>query len=507
MKIIGPLNLPGHHCLHKSLQFLLTSPPKRGPMSYVLKMEKFNFFIFFLVFSFTAAPPPPPIENTVIATKGRRFNTLSSRRVSSGNGFTWMLVALPLILLVLAGFNMMLFQEKAPFVIATAAGNESMCMVAADGNATRVAAHSVVVGTRTSVPNIKIVNARARARMKDIDADVVPFSKNRACTPTTILPVKIRVLMREHVFLNVDVNTTRVATDIVNTDSINVPSNNIVNARVKDGDSEVVLAADGQHAQKVPFWKIRARTPTILPVKLRVLMRVHVFFNLDGNTTRVVTQIVAAGVSVPSMNIADARRARVKDGDSDVVFGVNAQKVHVPFWKIHVHTPAILLHVRMLIRVFEHVPPSVVVGIVGFLVLCFFGGVLPWWVLYLFGYRVGFGKMHKQCGFPKFHVSLLVSLFGGVGVVQAVFAPADRAALKAAVGTCGWYGDCTGGCLGETADGSCPIFAASNDVTGNPYGVIGAWDVSAVPSMQTSKCTLSLSPSLLATAPSVVVCC
>ena len=406
-----------------------------------------------------------------------------------------MLVALPLILLVLAGFNMTLFQEKAPFVIATtAAGNESMCMVA-DGNATRVAAHSVA-GTRTSVPNIKIANARARARMKDSDSDVLAGWKSRARTPTsTILPVKIRVLMREHVFFNLDGNTTRVATDIVNTDSINVPSNNIVNARVKDGDSEVVLA-DGQHAQKVPFWKIRARTPTILPVKLRVLMRVHVFFNLDGNTTRVVTQIVAAGVSVPSMNIADARRARVKDGDSDVVFGVNAQKVHVPFWKIHVHTPAILLHVRMLIRVFEHVPPSVVVGIVGFLVLCFFGGVLPWWVLYLFGYRVGFGKMHKQCGFPKFHVSLLVSLFGGVGVVQAVFAPADRAALKAAVGTCGWYGDCTGGCLGETADGSCPIFAASNDVTGNPYGVIGAWDVSAVPSMQTSKCTLSLSPPL-----------
>ena len=145
MKIIGPLNLLGRHCLHKSLQFFLTSPPERGPMSYVLRMEKINFFHFFSRLLFTAAPPPPPIEKKVIATKGRRFNTLSSRRVSSGNGFTWMLVALPLILLVLAGFNMMLFQEKAPFVIATtAAGNESMCMVAADGNATRVAAHSVV---------------------------------------------------------------------------------------------------------------------------------------------------------------------------------------------------------------------------------------------------------------------------------------------------------------------------------------------------------------------------
>jgi hypothetical protein len=116
--------------------------------------------------------------------------------------------------------------------------------------------------------------------------------------------------------------------------------------------------------------------------------------------------------------------------------------------------------------------------------------------MHLCGYRVlGLGK-NKQCGFPKFYVSLLVSLFGGVGVVQAAFAPADRAALKAAVGTC----------LGETADGSCPIFAASNDVTGNPYGVIGAWDVSAVTSMYQSKRALSLSLSV-ATAPSVVVCC
>jgi hypothetical protein len=54
------------------------------------------------------------------------------------------------------------------------------------------------------------------------------------------------------------------------------------------------------------------------------------------------------------------------------------------------------------------------VGIVGFLVLCFFGAVGPWWVLYLFGYRVGFGKKHKQRGFPRFYVPLLVSLVGGV---------------------------------------------------------------------------------------------
>ena len=80
-------------------------------------------------------------------------------------------------------------------------------------------------------------------------------------------------------------------------------------------------------------------------------------------------------------------------------------------------------------------------------------------------------------------------------VVGAVFAPADRAALKAAVGTCTSI-RCTNGCLGETADGSCPTFAASKVLpgTGNPYGVIGDWDVSAVTSMNKSKRTFS--PSL-----------
>ena len=88
-------------------------------------------------------------------------------------------------------------------------------------------------------------------------------------------------------------------------------------------------------------------------------------------------------------------------------------------------------------------------------------------------------------------------------VVRAVFAPADRTALKAAVGTCTSSG-CTGGCLGETADGSCPILAASNvPGTGNPYGVIGDWDVSAVTNMYQSKCTLPL-PLSVAT-PSAVV--
>ena len=69
-----------------------------------------------------------------------------------------------------------------------------------------------------------------------------------------------------------------------------------------------------------------------------------------------------------------------------------------------------------------------------------------------------------------------------VDVVGAVFAPANSAALKAAVGTC----------LSETADGSCPTLAASDATPGNSYGVIGDWDVSAVTSMLQSKCTLPL---------------
>jgi len=76
---------------------------------------------------------------------------------------------------------------------------------------------------------------------------------------------------------------------------------------------------------------------------------------------------------------------------------------------------------------------------------------------------------------------LLAATVLAVDVVGAVFAPANRSALKAAVDTC----------LSETADGSCPIFAASNATLGNPYGVIGDWDVSAVTSMQESRCTLS----------------
>ena len=56
---------------------------------------------------------------------------------------------------------------------------------------------------------------------------------------------------------------------------------------------------------------------------------------------------------------------------------------------------------------------------------------------------------------------------------NAFFTPADRDALKTAVDAC----------LSETGDGSCPNFAASNDNTDNPYGVIGTWDVSSVTNM------------------------
>ena len=67
---------------------------------------------------------------------------------------------------------------------------------------------------------------------------------------------------------------------------------------------------------------------------------------------------------------------------------------------------------------------------------------------------------------------------------QAVFAPTNKADLKAAVGSCTYAGTCTGGCLGETANGSCPIFADSDATTGNPYGLIGSWDTSQVTDME-----------------------
>ena len=67
----------------------------------------------------------------------------------------------------------------------------------------------------------------------------------------------------------------------------------------------------------------------------------------------------------------------------------------------------------------------------------------------------------------------------GKMTVYPRFYPADSAALNTAVQSC----------LGETGDGSCPTFAASNDATGNPYGVMGDWDVSKVTSMFQSTST------------------
>ena len=89
---------------------------------------------------------------------------------------------------------------------------------------------------------------------------------------------------------------------------------------------------------------------------------------------------------------------------------------------------------------------------------------------------------------------------GGGGVC-----PGGQCCLKAAVGTCTQSGfppkyTCTGGCLGETPDGSCPTFAASNDASGNPYGVIGDWDVSKVTSLASSTFT----PPLLFSCPLVL---
>ena len=67
--------------------------------------------------------------------------------------------------------------------------------------------------------------------------------------------------------------------------------------------------------------------------------------------------------------------------------------------------------------------------------------------------------------------SLLI-LSGIIGC-QAVFTPTTNAQLRAAIGHC----------VGESNDGNCPIFEASNDNTGNPYGPIGTWDVSQVTNM------------------------
>ena len=80
-------------------------------------------------------------------------------------------------------------------------------------------------------------------------------------------------------------------------------------------------------------------------------------------------------------------------------------------------------------------------------------------------------------------MSLILVLVFIVDFGQAVFTTGDWTKLNDAVDAC----------LAETADGSCPIFAASNDAndaTGNPHGVIGDWDVSKVESLQDRKCSM-----------------
>ena len=97
----------------------------------------------------------------------------------------------------------------------------------------------------------------------------------------------------------------------------------------------------------------------------------------------------------------------------------------------------------------------------------------------------------KSLGSPRSLVLVALALICIDCSVQAAFAPADSAALRAAIGTCNSTG-CTGGCLGETTNGTCPTFAASNDTTGNPYGVMGDWDVSQVTNLDSSTFTFHL---------------
>ena len=85
---------------------------------------------------------------------------------------------------------------------------------------------------------------------------------------------------------------------------------------------------------------------------------------------------------------------------------------------------------------------------------------------------VGIGKTPRL-----FLRCLLLVLFVFDRVVHAAFTPADSAALNTAVQAC----------LVETNDGSCPIFAASNDATGHPYGAIGEWQTGNVTDMSQSK--------------------
>ena len=104
--------------------------------------------------------------------------------------------------------------------------------------------------------------------------------------------------------------------------------------------------------------------------------------------------------------------------------------------------------------------------------------------------RSGCGGALNRCWYSL--LLLLLMLLTCVDVVEGVFTPVNNADFRAALGSCSCqsscYGtddvgrqgtpDCTGGCLGETSDGSCPKFAAQN---GN--GVLGDWDVSKVTDM------------------------
>ena len=86
---------------------------------------------------------------------------------------------------------------------------------------------------------------------------------------------------------------------------------------------------------------------------------------------------------------------------------------------------------------------------------------------------------------------LLMMTYLSCIVVDAKFAPDTTKALQDAVGTCAYSAGsyiCSGGCLGETADGTCPNFAAKDGT-----GVIGDWDVSKVTDF--SECTFATTAS------------
>ena len=90
--------------------------------------------------------------------------------------------------------------------------------------------------------------------------------------------------------------------------------------------------------------------------------------------------------------------------------------------------------------------------------------------------------VERKRGIGRFVLNplMLMSLFWAsmVSVVNG-FTPEDNAAFNSAKSSC----------LSETPDGSCPTYAASNDATGIPYGVIGDWDMPKVTSLSQSTST------------------